>query len=287
MVNKVSIRDYLSQFSNQHVLYSPNPGNGGDSVIASATYQLFDDCGIHYKIRRKDDSTDKAIVMYGGGGNLVELYNNARIFIQAHHKQAGKLILLPHTIEGNEDLLKELGSNTTIFCREPYSFEHVKKHSTKCEVLLADDLALSLDVNRIKSLSRLPPMSMRSLYSIPQLILNDIHLKNELAQFNNENVFNCFRVDPESARESLPEKNLDLSEMLRYKSYPRFVCDWITQSFVLTLDQFENIHTDRLHVGIVSGLLGKTTRLYPGNYYKNKAVFDYSIRPRLKTVSFG
>ena len=287
MVDKVCIRDYLNQFSNQRVIYKPNPGNGGDSVIASATYQLLGDCGVDYKIYRKGDDTNKAIVMYGGGGNLVELYTNARTFLQAHHQQVDKLILLPHTVEGNEDLLKELGSNTTIFCREPHSFEHVKKNSTKCEVLLADDLALSLDVNRIKSLSRVPPISVRSLYSIPQLILNDMLLKNALAQFKGENVFNCFRVDPESATESLPEKNLDLSEILRYKSYPRFVCDWITRSFILTLDQFENINTDRLHVGIVSGLLGKTTRLYPGNYYKNKAVFEFSIRPCLKTVGFN
>jgi exopolysaccharide biosynthesis predicted pyruvyltransferase EpsI len=132
-----------------------------------------------------------------------------------------------------------------------------------------------------------PPISARTIYCIPQLILNDFLLKKSLAQFKGENIFNCFRVDPESATESLPEKNLDLSEMLRYKSYPRFVCDWITRSFVLTLDRFENINTDRLHVGIVGGLLGKTTRLYRGSYYKNKAVFEFSIRNQLKTVSFS
>lgn len=287
MVDNVCIRDYLSQFSDKPIIYIPNPGNGGDSVIASATYQLFDDCHVNYKIYRKGDDTRNAIVMYGGGGNFVELYNNARIFLQAHHQRADKLILLPHTIGGNEDLLKEFGSNTTIFCREPNSYEHAKKYSTRCEVLLADDLALSLDVNRIKSQSRIPPFSARSLIGIPQLLMNDKRLKNELAQFKDENTFNCFRIDPESAIESPPEKNLDLSEVLRYKSYPRFICDWITRSFVMTLDQFDHINTDRLHVGIVSGLLGKPAQLSPGNYHKNQSVFEFSIKPNLKTVKFG
>lgn len=91
MTDKICIREYLNQFSNQHVIYKPNLGNAGDSVIASATYQMFDDCGLDYKIYRKGDDTKNAIVMYGGGGNLVELYTNACTFIQKHHQQAKKI----------------------------------------------------------------------------------------------------------------------------------------------------------------------------------------------------
>ncbi len=287
MVEKINIREYLKQFASQHVIYKPNPGNAGDCVIASATYQLFDQCCVDYQVYRKGNDTKNAVVMYGGGGNLVGIYTNAREFLGGHHQKASKFILLPHTIAGNEQLLGELGKNTTIICRELESYRHAKEFASNCEVLLADDLALSLDLGRIKSLPRIPPLSARVLACIPELVKNDLLLKYKLRDFKDSRSLSCFRVDPESAMSILPDKNIDLSEVLRYKESPRFVCDWITQSFLMVLDQFETINTDRLHIGIVGGLLGKSTRLYPGNYYKNEAVFEFSIKPRLSNVTFG
>lgn len=37
------------------------------------------------------------------------------------------------------------------------------------------------------------------------------------------------------------------------------------------------VFTDRLHVGILSAILGKDTFLYPNFYHKNKGVYEYSL----------
>lgn len=285
MVEKVGIKDYLRSFSAERLIYKPNPGNAGDCVIASATYQLFEDCELDYSIYRRGDPTAGAVVLYGGGGNLVRLYTNARDFIQAHAHQAKRFVLLPHTIEGNESLLVALGENSTVFCREERSFEHVRAHAS-CEVLAADDLALSLDIARIKSFSRQPPLSLRELISIPRLLLNNRSLRKALSVIHDRKEINCFRTDPEATAQDVPEYSLDLSDLLKYKPYPRYVCDWITHSFLATLDQFERVRTDRLHVGIVSGLLGKDTYLHAGNYFKNRAVYEFSLSDKLRNVHF-
>src|SRR5689334_22709278 len=67
------IRDYLAQFRGQDVLYLPNPGNAGDSVMSSATYQLLDAAGIRYHVPHLGTLEPAGkILLYGGGGNLYE-----------------------------------------------------------------------------------------------------------------------------------------------------------------------------------------------------------------------
>ena len=44
------------------------------------------------------------------------------------------------------------------------------------------------------------------------------------------------------------------------------------------------IHTDRLHIAIGSCLLGKEVHMYPGRYFKNRAIFDASITGYFENV---
>ncbi len=48
--------------------------------------------------------------------------------------------------------------------------------------------------------------------------------------------------------------------------------------FLLNISVFEIINTDRLHTAILAGIIGKKVNLYPGSYYKNKAIYDITIR---------
>lgn len=64
--------------------------------------------------------------MYGGGGNLIPAYREGADFIETQHRRAKKLIVLPRTIDGHDELLQSLGSNVDIICREPLSYEHVQ-----------------------------------------------------------------------------------------------------------------------------------------------------------------
>jgi exopolysaccharide biosynthesis predicted pyruvyltransferase EpsI len=49
--------------------------------------------------------------------------------------------------------------------------------------------------------------------------------------------------------------------------------------------KYKKIDTDRLHVAIGATLLEKKVTLFPNSYYKNKAVYDYSLR-KFPNISF-
>ena len=48
--------------------------------------------------------------------------------------------------------------------------------------------------------------------------------------------------------------------------------------FIKKIDEFDIIHTDRLHVAILACLLHKRVHFYKGGYFKNEAVFRSSMR---------
>ena len=126
-MSNISIKDFLNSLpKDEQIYYKTNPGNAGDALIATGAYQLFKECNL--KITsfplNNFDATNK-IIIYAGGGNLVGIYPEARVFFEEHHKKAKQLIMLPHTVTKNEDLLKALGNNVTIFAREQYSYQHL------------------------------------------------------------------------------------------------------------------------------------------------------------------
>lgn len=88
-----------------------------------------------------------------------------------------------------------------------------------------------------------------------------------------------FRKDKESANKiEIPPENNDLSYKGNHFSdvYP----------FFEELAKYSVIHTDRLHVAIASCLLGKELHLYPGSYFKNRAVYMSSMKDCFENVYF-
>ena len=58
------------------------------------------------------------------------------------------------------------------------------------------------------------------------------------------------------------------------------------ESFVNLVGNACKVYTDRLHVAILSAILGKETYLYPNSYYKNKGVYEFSLSgfPNVKFI---
>ncbi|VEC75516.1 Uncharacterised protein [Raoultella ornithinolytica] len=77
---------FLKSYHPSHrFVYKANPGNAGDGVIASATYDFFERNALTYTPYRDGErySSDTDILIFGGGGNLIEgLYSEGRDFIQ-------------------------------------------------------------------------------------------------------------------------------------------------------------------------------------------------------------
>lgn len=283
--------------------YWQNQGNAGDALMATATFDLFDALGLNYiavfpteDIRR--DFSGKVLVLAGGGNFTEGGYNNySKIVAQWNHK-VKRLIILPHTVSGNEALLSSLGSNVDIICRERISYDHVKTHARNASVYLAHDMAFSLDVP--KMLSRRHPYpamlakrmiftalrsSARRNYPKTRFILQDRNDFSELRKNQNKNgVLNVFRVDIEKTDKDIPEGNIDLSLRFEYGLVSRPLVDYMTSQVFAYLNHFHTVRTNRLHISIAAALLGKTVELYPNNYYKIRSVYEQSLKDDFPNV---
>ncbi|WP_216639019.1 hypothetical protein, partial [Flammeovirga sp. SJP92] len=61
-------------------------------------------------------------------------------------------------------------------------------------------------------------------------------------------------------------------------------CKSVVDSFFNYINEYQAVHTNRLHVAIAASLLDKEVTLYEGNYYKNRAVYEFSLsnNPKIK-----
>jgi len=305
---EIHLKAFLETLRGNTVYYCPNPGNAGDSAIALATYQLFAQVGLNFQVVGWNDAFDATgrVVVYGGGGNLGSSeYAEARTFIKRHYPRAERLVILPHTIRGNEDILKKLGESVDIFCREQVSYDWVKKQVVGANVFLADDMALHLDLETI--LDQWAPSVFELVGRIGHGVGNSALRRVGLGLSGYEfkvngrlgasalhqlvrrftlqaNELKAMRTDVEGTNREIPPGNVDVSRVFEYGVAPRSNALQATTSTLSYLDQFKHIVTNRLHIGILGGLLNKEVDFYPNNYFKNKAVFEFSMRDRFPNV---
>jgi len=272
----------------------PNPGNAGDALISIGTTHFFNKLNLDYQIvmdKKNFDPTGKT-VLYSGGGNLVKYYSNSREFFLSNHKKLKKLIILPHTISGNEDILKEFGQNVDIFTRELFSFEHVKKHAPSANVFLSKDMAFYMDVDEVLG-HRPMNFFLIILSKFFYKLKNDVRSENIPSPFvlikskikeakhkliSHDKVLNSFRIDPEKTEIEIPRDNIDLSEVYKFGTEYPYLIPYAAGKFLRYLNKYEVIHTNRLHISIGGAMLGKKVYLYPNSYFKNQAIYEYSLK---------
>jgi exopolysaccharide biosynthesis predicted pyruvyltransferase EpsI len=265
-------------------LYYNNPGNAGDSLIYLGMCKLFEKHSLRFKPFTEKDFCKNRRIVYSGGGNLVPYYNACSNFIKTHFKQFESFTLLPHTIHGNEELLKKLDSRFTLFCREKESYLHCKKYvKYKSNVEIAHDLAFALN---------LCPKKYKTSFLFPTLNFGRlIQWQSNIKEVNNfitsgGNQF--FRTDKESSHPELATKeNIDISAILSMNQKKHVRRITIAKTFLSLIQKTDFIQTDRLHVAIAGALLGIPTKLYPGIYHKNQSVWNYSLKPYFNNVTFN
>jgi exopolysaccharide biosynthesis predicted pyruvyltransferase EpsI len=285
-VEKVDVADLLKSITGgREIDWILNPGNAGDSLIVAGTVQLFNDHDIPYRCIHDYADYDGAnrIVCYSGGGCLVPYYSFAREFLIRHHKRAAHVIVLPHTIDGNEDLLGEFGRNVTLICREVSSYRHCRAAVKAADVHAADDLAFGLEVRAF--LSRLPgPLGHRdeAIEAKMRARYRDFFLSRATGRSS----LAVWREDIERSERRTQPPQHDIANTFGIESIhgPAAMLT-SAEYFLRTVDQFQEIRTDRLHVAVAGALLGKRVEIYPNGYYKNRAMYDFSLR-KFPTVTF-
>lgn len=258
-------RQILSELipKDETIVFIPNPGNAGDACIAYGTHCYFKHNHIQYETGNINALYSNKTIVYGGGGNLISLWSQCKNFLLRNAKN-NKIVVLPHTIEGIDDVLQYdyIQKNVTFICRETISYEYVKRYVDN--VFIDHDMA----------------------FSISDVFFNRFT--------NNEcyDTLNCFRIDNEKTDIIIPPDNIDLSInamnglMGEWMHNNYLAVQSITHSFCSKISKYYSINTNRLHVAIIGAILGKNVLLYQNSYFKNKAVYDYSIKDAYKNVTF-
>jgi len=290
MVETPIIQYLRSIPQDEKIYFFPNPGGAGDSMIALATYTLFKEMQIGYSIVPVSQAFDPVgkTVVYGGGGNLVHYYDTARKTVQKYHSRAKKLVILPHTINANEDLLGELGANVDVICREPVSFAHVREFAPGANVFLMEDIAFSLDMKKIARKTYLP-LKKQSLAFLPRdslmaILMSLKQLSGKILERGDFRTLNAFRKDLEGTRLRFPRDNIDLSLLFSHSTTNEMMAYYVTHCILRVINHYQKVCTDRLHICIAAAKLGKEVEFFPNKYYKCEAVYHYSMKDQYPNV---
>lgn len=268
----------LAQFRGEEVIFVPNPGNAGDSFINAATYQLFDELNVQYQVGEPSRIYPGRVVIYGGGGNLVGEYSNAISLIANNHAHAKALVVLPHTIGAFADVLATLGPTCYLFCREKRSYAFVSEAVTAAQVFLSHDLALGADLKRIRHAATQAGEGVIPRFDRQRLRLDLIAWRHMLRTGLRFTSLSAFRTDVEKTAVSIPPDNFDASAIFATRDLSPDACMRTTATLIRFLERYQQVRTNRLHICIMSLMLGKRVEFHPNSYYKNEAIYEHSLR---------
>jgi exopolysaccharide biosynthesis predicted pyruvyltransferase EpsI len=272
------MRRFLEEFRGRSIVYFPNPGNAGDSLIAAGTYQALQRAGVKISIYSPGMDVRNQTVFVGGGGNLVPLYREARETLEAILPSAARIVVLPHTVRGNEDLLKRLDARVTVFCRDPVSYWHVLQ-CTHADVRLDHDMAFHLDIESFNEkcldYHEMPRVFASRVMNIPVLLKKDV---GPLFFMREDGERKAGRADCKNT--------LDLSTAFEFGVVPDTAEKSVWCMFQ-AVSSATHVTTDRLHVGISCAILGKSCTLLDNSYGKNRGIYLHSIRRFTNKISLG
>jgi exopolysaccharide biosynthesis predicted pyruvyltransferase EpsI len=272
-----SVRECLAEYRNKEVLHFKCSGNAGDSLIATGTYNVFKDLNIGYHMIGLDHDVSGETVILGGGGNLIPLYHEMADAITKFAHSAKRLIMLPHTIAGQEEALSLLNERCVVFCRDAPSYQHALDHTRKATVLIAHDMAFHLDVGSFLS-ENYTDETQR--FFLERLEMNAI----DWATTPIRRGARFFRRDHEASGRH-PHTDADISAIFEFGVWPD-KARLATWAFLECIRTTESIETDRLHVAIGCALVGTPCALYDNSYGKNRAMYQHSLRSHFPWITF-
>lgn len=94
----------------------------------------------------------------------------------------------------------------------------------------------------------------------------------------------ALRTDAERTTNSPPPSNIDVSQIFKYGTFPRSVAEDATVAMLSFFCAYRRVVTNRLHGCILAALAGGKVDFCANSYFKNKEVYDFSIRDRFEDV---
>lgn len=282
------LEKHLGTLKGTKFVYLPNSGNAGDSFIAHATYQLFDRLGLDFEIGNELLTYPGRTVVWGGGGNFIPLYVNLNNFLLANAENCERVIILPHTVQGYRSTLQTLGANCDIICRDRMSFDYVREAAPRVRAMLSHDIAFSTDFAATANQAKNFPIALLSDREFARRnIKRQLHAsKYRIQSLGRPLTLNCFRTDAEKTGIRTPTPNIDVSAVYATGVMSRRDSLETTFRMMQFIKSFDVVKTNRLHIAIMSGTLGKTVKFFPNSYGKNQAVYEHSMAGRFGNIEW-
>lgn len=242
-------------------VYVPNPGNLGDMLIYSSTIQFFKKLKLKYSLYKAGDMPET--VVYGGGGIWIDLYECSWLKFLDVFKNAKRIVILPSSFNNCAKLIEVLDERFVVFCRERQSFKYLTSQNTNAKILMAPDMALGLDVDRLPTRFNKTSAVLKYVPYVNNLDVPDV------AYFTRQDMEKHYHC----------RSDLDVSGLgFGLESSSIDWADFCSVMMLQVINKANVIVTDRLHVAIAGYLLNKEVYLLDNTYGKLSAVYAYSLK---------
>lgn len=268
--------------------------NIGDVLIWEGTAQFLTDCGIRCDYQASKETfdwreipADTTIILQGGGnfGDVWLPHQQFRMEVVERYK-ANRIVVLPQTVfYEDETVLREQAAlfaahpDLIICARDKASEELLKTHFSN-DVVLLPDMAFCISTERLNRM-KVPVVSGSTLFVKRR--------DKELSAYDFDSIVPqdaTIHDWPSFERKSRTVKNY-YHLLSRKETFRRIHLAWLIDSYaghilkshflrqgVRFVSAYQDIYTTRLHVAILSVLLGKEITFFDNSYGKNSAFFE-------------
>lgn len=247
-------------------------------------------------ITKREDKAQKNVIFLHGGGNFGDLWEAHQIFRKEiiRNNPYNQIIVLPQTVFYHDKNKMKADAeifarhkNLTICARDKKSHD-ILKENFQNDILLVPDMAFCIPQKELRK---------HALPVIPQSVLlfkrtdKELDSSVDYSQYISEKHFKTH--DWITIEKEYREAYL-LNKFITNRKIPNFFADLYAQNVfkktmikegVRQISIYENIYTTRLHVAILSILLGKPFVFFDNSYGKNSFFFETWLDD-LRDVSF-
>jgi exopolysaccharide biosynthesis predicted pyruvyltransferase EpsI len=229
---------------------------GAKYLVNIALWRLGSSLGL--RLLRLPEETEH--IMFEGGGYMNDIWFGPALLRQVMKRNKQPVTVAPQSYLFTRTRFDQYFTDDRsvyLFCREEYSYEHLRKNGLPENVRINSSPELALYLSK-----------------------DDLSEYIELREGDYELL--AFRVDKESALS--PSAKNELMEICENPLVSDVSMKGTMTDFVSTVHNAEKIYTDRLHVAILSMILGKNATLFGNKYHKNRGVWELSLKDHIEYI---
>jgi len=283
-------QEFITHISGRNLIHVDVPVylNIGDLLIDKGTEVLIEKCNgslidrfsIYDQKRLLKSTLDKStVILLQGGGNFGDLYKShqeLRLQVVKNFPD-NKIIILPQSVwyKNDSNCIKEAATfeqhkNLTIYVRDTYSEDYLKKRINSEKIKMAPDLATILDVPFNKDASH---QDKTLLFRRRDKESTEVNRGTSGRSFDWEDIIDAKEKKSVRKHRKLMESDYSFLNRLGHRMQKK-LRDKLILRAISFFNNYSEIDSDRLHGTLLATILGIPTIRRDNNYSKIKKYFD-------------